>query len=98
MSDGNITISADYINLQPVTYDLIMNSINQDTVARIHAPVFNPQSNCRNCGAPLNRHRNCEYCGTPWQMDDGILVDVPKINNLKSELVVTANEIRMSVG
>ena len=97
MSDS-ITIKADGMNLQPVTYDLIMNSINQDTVARIHAPVFNPQSNCRNCGAPLNRHRNCEYCGTPWQMDDGILVDVPKINNRKSELVVTANEIRMSVG
>ena len=98
MSNGSITIKADDINLQPVTYDLIMNSINHDTVARIHAPVFNPQSNCRNCSAPLNRHRNCEYCGTTWQVDDGILVDVPKINNRKSELVVTANGIRMSVG
>ena len=77
----SITIKADDINLQPLYYDLIMNSINQDTVAHIHAPVFNPQKNCRNCGAPLNRHRNCEYCGTPWQVDDGIIADVPKIPN-----------------
>ena len=98
MSNGSITIAADDINLQPVTYDFIMNSINQDTVARIHAPVFNPQTNCRNCGAPLNRYRNCEYCGTKFQVDDGIIVDVPKINPRKSELVVTGSEIRMSVG
>lgn len=98
MSNSNITITADDINIQPVSYDLIMNSINRSTIARINAPMFSPQTNCRNCGAPLNRHRNCEYCGTPWQMDDGILVDVPKINNRKSELVVTGSEIRMSVG
>ena len=98
MSNSSITIKADDINLQPVTYDYIMNSINQDTVARIHAPVFNPQTNCRNCGAPLNRHRNCEYCGTPWQVDDGIIVDVNEKRTAKSELIVTANEIRMSVG
>ena len=95
MSDSSITIKADDINLLPVTYDLIMNSINQDTVARIHAPIYNPQTNCRNCGAPLNRHRNCEYCGTPWQVDDGIIADVPKIPNRKSELIIDSTGIRM---
>ena len=98
MSNGSITIAADDINIQPVSYYSIMNSINQSTIARINAPVFNPQTNCRNCGAPLNRYRNCEYCGTKFQVDDGIIVDVPKINPRKSELVVTGSEIRMSVG
>lgn len=98
MSNGSITIAADKINIQPVSYDLIMNSINQSTVARINATIFNPQTNCRNCGAPLNRYRNCEYCGTKFQVDDGIIVDVPKNNSRKSELVVTGSEIRMSVG
>lgn len=98
MSNGSITIAADDINIQPVSYYSIMNSINQSTIARINAPVFNPQTNCRNCGAPLNRYRNCEYCGTKFQVDDGIIVDVPKINQRKSELVVTGSEIRMSVG
>ena len=98
MSDSSITIKADDIRLEPVTIDTIYGCINQSNVARIHAPVFTPQSNCRNCGAPLNRHRNCEYCGTPWQVDDGIIVDVNKKWTTKGELVVTANEIRMSVG
>lgn len=98
MSDGSITITADDLNIQPVSYDLIMNSINQSAIARINAPMFSPQKNCRNCGAPLNRYRNCEYCGTKFQVDDGIIVDVPKINPRRSELVITGNEIRMSVG
>ena len=95
--NDSITIKAGDINLQPVSYDLIMNSINQSTVAHINAMMFSPQKNCRNCGAPLNRYRNCEYCGTKFQVDDGIIVDVPKINPRKSELVVTGSEIRMSV-
>lgn len=98
MSNGSITIKADDINLQPVSYDLIMNSINQSTIARINAPMFNPQTNCRNCGAPLNRHRNCEYCGTPWQVDDGIMVDTTRFQPTKGEIVVTDSAIRMSVG
>lgn len=98
MSNGSITITADDINLQPVSYDLIMNSINQSTVARINAPMFNPQTNCRNCGAPLNRNRNCEYCGTPWQVDDGIMVDTTRCRPTKGEIVITDSAIRMSVG
>lgn len=98
MSNGSITITADDLNLQPVSYDLIMNSINQSTVARINAPMFNPQSNCRNCGAPLNRHRNCEYCGTPWQVDDGIMVDTTRSQPTKGEIIITDSSIRMSVG
>lgn len=98
MSDSSITINADDINIQPVTYSYIMDSINQSTVAHINAMSFSPQKNCRNCGAPLNRYRNCDYCGTKFQADDGIIVDAPKISNVKSEIVVTGNDIRISVG
>ena len=98
MSNGSITIKADDINIQPVSSDLIMNSINQSTIPRINAPMFNPQTNCRNCGAPLNRHRNCEYCGTPWQVDDGIMVDTTRCQPKKSVIIITDSAIRMSVG
>lgn len=98
MSNESITITADDLDLQPVSYDLIMNSINQSTVARINAPMFNPQTNCRNCGAPLNRHRNCEYCGTPWQVDDGIMVDTTRSQPTNGEIIITDSAIRMSVG
>ena len=94
MSNSSITIKADDINIAPVSYDYIMNSINQSTVAHINANIFNPQTNCRNCGAPLNRNRDCEYCGTQFQTDDRIASTTPP----KSELVITGSEIRVSVG
>lgn len=40
--------------------------------------------NCPNCGAPLNEHGHCEYCGSKRQ--------------LKSEMVITATEIRLTCG
>ena len=80
MSNRSITIAADDINLQPVSYDLIMNSINQSTIARINAPMFNPQTNCRNCGAPLDRNKDCPYCGTKAQMRSGITMSSDSIS------------------
>jgi len=44
--------------------------------------------NCRNCGAPFRfGHTHCEYCGT-----------VRKVikRKMKSEIVITADSIRMS--
>ena len=95
MSNSSITIKADDINIQPVTYDCIMDYINQSTVAHINAMSFSPQKNCRNCGAPLNRHRNCEYCGTKFQVDGEIVADVPEIKPRKSELIIDSTGIRM---
>ena len=97
---NSITISADHINLQPADY-LYVTDFNQPTIAQIsplYMPLQTQQKNCRNCGAPLNRRRDCEYCGTKWQDDGGIIVDPPKVGNVKSELIVTGSEIRMSVG
>lgn len=97
---GSLTISADRINIDDL-YLRTQNAILFDTHAYVYAPEVKPlypQTNCRNCGAPLNRHRDCEYCGTPWQDDGRIIVDPPKIGNVKSELIVTGSEIRMSVG
>ena len=30
--------------------------------------VFEPKTNCKNCGAPLDRNKDCPYCGTKRQM------------------------------
>ena len=45
---------------------------------------FDPTTNCRNCGAPLNKDRDCEYCGTKHQM--------------KSEITMDRNGIKLSCG
>ena len=40
------------------------------------------QTNCKNCGAPLDKFGNCEYCGT--------------VKKGKSEIIMTADSIRIT--
>ena len=46
------------------------------------------QTNCPNCGAPLNKLGDCEYCGT----------SVIKPLTSKSEIVITKDYIHISCG
>ena len=78
-----ITISADDVISAGSLTDKVCTNI-QPPSARVSFPTFNPTTNCRNCGAPLNRNRDCEYCGTKHQM--------------KSEIVMDSFGIRMSCG
>lgn len=40
-------------------------------------------TNCRNCGAPLNRYGSCDYCGT-----------VSRNGDIQSYMEITADSIR----
>ena len=39
--------------------------------------------NCRNCGAPLDKHGDCEYCGTKSPVQ------------VRSRIEITADSIRL---
>ena len=76
-----ITISAKDVNLQTSVIDPWTIKSSRAITARINADAFpfEPQSNCRNCGAPLNRNKDCDYCGTKHQMKSGIFMDATSI-------------------
>lgn len=50
-----------------------------------------PQSNCKNCGAPLHGSR-CEYCGTEYGSSPVLImknVDPEDLDNIKRMLATT---------
>lgn len=75
-TDG-ITIPADKINLQESIIATIKAEYPRSDIA---VPVFNPTTNCRNCGAPLDRNKDCPYCGTKAQMRSGITMSSDSIS------------------
>ena len=78
---GTITISAKDIDLQTSVIDSWSITCNQPITAHFNEDVFpfKAQTNCRNFGAPLDKHRNCEYCGTKYQMRSGVYMDATNI-------------------
>ena len=80
---GSLTIKADDILNANLSTDCVTTTIHSGPT-HVSTPSFKTTTNCRNCGAPLNRNRDCEYCGTKHQM--------------KSEIVMNGHEIRMSCG
>ena len=78
-----ITISADDVISAGLLTDHVRTAMEQSPT-RVRIPTFNPMTNCRNCGAPLNRNRDCEYCGTKHQA--------------KAEIVMNSDGIRWSCG
>lgn len=78
-----ITVSADDIISADLSTDCVHTTIKPQPT-HVSFPAFNATTNCRNCGAPLNRNRDCEYCGTKHQ--------------IKSEIVMDGHGIRMSCG
>ena len=77
----SITISAEDIELQPTVIDSWSVINNNSISARLNADAFpfEPQKNCRNCGAPLNRNKDCDYCGTKHQLKSGVYMDSTSI-------------------
>ena len=69
--EGSLTIPASRINL-------CMSDLFIPNQAYINAPIMpvehSQQTNCRNCGAPLDRNHDCPYCGTQHQYSSGIEV------------------------
>lgn len=78
-----ITIGADDIISADLSTDCVHTTIKPQPT-HVSFPAFNATTNCRNCGAPLNRNRDCEYCGTKHQM--------------KSEIMIYERGIRISCG
>lgn len=78
---GTITISAKDIDLQPSVIDSWSITSNRPITGHLNVDAFpfEPQSNCRNCGAPLNRNKDCDYCGTKHQMKSGIFMNATNI-------------------
>ena len=77
----SITISAEDVNVQSSVIDSWSITCNQPISVRLNEDAFpfKAQTNCRNCGAPLNEHRDCEYCGTKYQMRSGVYMDAANI-------------------
>ena len=82
--DDVLTVDESKIALKPS--DLFAkNSYAQPIQATVNYPTtFNSITNCKNCGAPLDRNKDCPYCGTKKQY--------------VSEFVINEHEIRLSVG
>ena len=66
----SLTIPADKINIGETT--LAPLTINMDSNIKHE---FHATTNCRNCGAPLNKNRDCDYCGTKHQLKSSIRMD-----------------------
>lgn len=76
----SITIPADKINIGVTTlapYAFISAETIRPEIHRM--PEFRPTTNCRNCGAPLNRNKDCDYCGTKHQLKSGVYMDATNI-------------------
>ena len=83
---AEIIIPAGEINLKDIIADAVPAELCTISAAvqgatRVNYPrIPELKTNCRNCGAPLDKDRNCPYCGTKHQVQSGISMNADGIS------------------